>query len=125
MSLPIDVQEGFEEALVVPLARMVYGEVGHTYLALARPEGAALVGKLVNTLRFTVKEIDPSTGKSTAFQLCVVCLARFIFQKACAWAPFFKPIYHCVVTASTLPVHQDVPTLTLPAVCYTMFRTVS
>ena len=49
---------------MVPLGRMVYGEVGHSYVALARPEGAALVGKLVNTLKFTVKEIDPSTGES-------------------------------------------------------------
>lgn len=56
-------QEGFEEAEVVPLGRMVYGEVGHSYVALARPDGAALVGKLVNTLKFTVKEIDPATGQ--------------------------------------------------------------
>lgn len=41
---------------------MVYGEVGQTYVALARPEGATLVGKFTNVLRFTVKEIDPTTG---------------------------------------------------------------
>lgn len=58
----LQLQEGFEEDLTVPLGRMVYGEVGHSYVALVRPEGAALVGKLVNTLKFTVKEIDPSTG---------------------------------------------------------------
>ena len=55
-------QEGFEEEVVLPLARMVYGEVGQSYVALARPEGATLVGKLTNVLKFTVKEIDPTTG---------------------------------------------------------------
>lgn len=59
-------QEGFEESLVLPLGRMVYGEVGHSYVALARHQGACLTGKLGNTLKFTVKEIDPSTGQSPA-----------------------------------------------------------
>ena len=56
-------QEGFEEEVVLPLARMVYGEIGQSYVALARPEGANLVGKLTNVLKFTVKEIDPTTGE--------------------------------------------------------------
>lgn len=59
------VQEGFEEEAVLPLARMVYGEVGHSYVALARPEGATLVGKFTNVLKFTVKEIDPTSGLYT------------------------------------------------------------
>ena len=63
-------QEGFEEEVVLPLARMVYGEVGQSYVALARPEGATLVGKLTNVLKFTVKEIDPTTGA------CVVSVSR-------------------------------------------------
>ena len=41
---------------------MVYGEVGQSYVSLARPDGATLVGKLTNVLKFTVKEIDPTTG---------------------------------------------------------------
>lgn len=60
-------QEGFEEEEVLPLARMVYGEVGQSYVALARPEGATLVGKLTNVLKFTVKEIDPTTGVHVLF----------------------------------------------------------
>jgi len=72
------VQEGFEEEAVLPLARMVYGEVGHSYVALARPEGATLVGKFTNVLKFTVKEIDPTTGLYTITQspfvlLCMSC----------------------------------------------------
>jgi len=55
-------QEEFEEEEVVPLARMPHGEVGHTFTLLRRPEGSMALGKLVNILRFTVKEIDPSTG---------------------------------------------------------------
>ena len=55
-------QEDFEEESVVPLARMPHGEVGHTFTLLRRPEGSMALGKLVNILRFKVKEIDPSTG---------------------------------------------------------------
>lgn len=54
---------------MLPLARMVYGEVGQSYVALARPEGATLVGKLTNVLKFTVKEIDPTTGVHACFWL--------------------------------------------------------
>ena len=62
-------QEGFEEEAVLPLARMVYGEVGQSYVALARPQGATLVGKFTNVLKFTVKEIDPTTGLPPPFQV--------------------------------------------------------
>ena len=54
---------------MLPLARMVYGEVGQSYVALARPEGATLVGKFTNVLKFTVKEIDPTTGPLPAVRL--------------------------------------------------------
>ena len=62
---------------------MVYGEVGHSYVALARPEGAALVGKLVNTLKFTVKEIDPSTGESQML-LAFSCSQNQTWLNSCA-----------------------------------------
>jgi len=32
------------------------------YVVLARPPGSMAIGRLLNTLRFRVKEIDPSTG---------------------------------------------------------------
>lgn len=69
-------QEGFEEEVVLPLARMVYGEVGQSYVVLARPEGANIVGKLTNVLKFTVKEIDPTTG------VHVLLLCRDILRAA-------------------------------------------
>lgn len=63
VSVDLSEAEGFEEEAVLPLARMMYGEVGQSYVALARPEGATLVGKFTNVLKFTVKEIDPTTGE--------------------------------------------------------------
>lgn len=86
------VQEGFEEEAVLPLARMVYGQVGHCYVALARPEGATLVGKFTNVLKFTVKEIDPTTGlysitlqlRCSACPVSMLCSRLQIRDKTCA-----------------------------------------
>lgn len=64
VSVDLAEAEGFEEEAVLPLARMVYGEVGQSYVSLLRPDGATLVGKLTNVLKFTVKEIDPTTGEA-------------------------------------------------------------
>jgi len=61
-------QEGFEEEVVLPLARMVYGEVGHSYVALARPEGATLVGKFTNVL----KVCTPSPSNPLCCSACPV-----------------------------------------------------
>ena len=58
-------QEEFSEELVLPLAVMP-GEnspAGQTYVVLARPPGSMALGRFANTLRFRVKEIDPSTGE--------------------------------------------------------------
>lgn len=76
-------QEGFEEEAVLPLARMVYGEVGQSYVALARPEAATLVGKLTNVLKFTVKEIDPTTG-AHVFSCCCPCTEQQLAMHSCS-----------------------------------------
>lgn len=57
-------QEDFEEEAVVPLPVMPYNGTGATYVILARPEGSIALGKFVNILRFTVKEVDPGTGEA-------------------------------------------------------------
>ena len=57
------IQEGFEEEVSVPLARMEYGTVGQSYVLLKREAGSMTMGKLGACLQFTVKEIDPSTGE--------------------------------------------------------------
>ena len=46
----------------MPLAKMAYNVPDHTYVLLAREPNSLEFGALVATLRFTVKEIDPSTG---------------------------------------------------------------
>uniref|UniRef100_A0A061RA30 Coatomer subunit gamma n=1 Tax=Tetraselmis sp. GSL018 TaxID=582737 RepID=A0A061RA30_9CHLO len=56
--------DDFEEEAVVPLPLMPYDGSGQTYVILARPTGAMSLGKFVNILRFTVKEVDPSTGEA-------------------------------------------------------------
>ena len=55
-------QTDFTEEASVPLPVMPYGETGSTFVVLGRPEGSLALGKFACTLRFTVKEIDPSTG---------------------------------------------------------------
>lgn len=57
-------QEEFEEEAVVPLPVMPYNGSGATYVVLARTAGSIALGKFVNILRFTVKEVDPSTGEA-------------------------------------------------------------
>mmetsp|Transcript_4485 Transcript_4485/g.7532 ORF Transcript_4485/g.7532 Transcript_4485/m.7532 type:complete len:900 (-) Transcript_4485:576-3275(-) len=55
--------DGFEEECVVPLDVMPLNSVGHTFTVLRRSPGALSLGKLVNVLKFKVKEIDPGTGE--------------------------------------------------------------
>ena len=65
-------QEEFEEVASIPLPSMAYNVAGQTFVVLARPEGTLATGKLLNTLRFTVKEIDPSTGPAHPYLLNVL-----------------------------------------------------
>jgi hypothetical protein len=46
----------------VPLTKMAYNTPDHTFVLLAREPNSLEFGSIVATLRFTVKEIDPSTG---------------------------------------------------------------
>ena len=68
------VQPELEEATVVPLAVMPFGEVGRTFVMLSRGEGSLALGKLACTLRFTIKEIDPSTGEKAILPSYAPCL---------------------------------------------------
>mmetsp|Transcript_25184 Transcript_25184/g.54739 ORF Transcript_25184/g.54739 Transcript_25184/m.54739 type:complete len:900 (-) Transcript_25184:336-3035(-) len=56
--------EEFEEESVIPLDVMPLNGVGQTFTVLRRPENSWALGKLVNILKFKVKEIDPSTGEA-------------------------------------------------------------
>ena len=55
-------QEGFSESLVLPIEQMSYNQPEQTYILLDREPNSLEFGTFVPTLRFTVKEIDPSTG---------------------------------------------------------------
>ncbi|KAL6213583.1 hypothetical protein ACLB2K_013030 [Fragaria x ananassa] len=56
--------EDFTEAGSKPLRSLPYDTPGHTFLAFEKPEGVPAVGKFSNTLRFIVKEVDPTTGEA-------------------------------------------------------------
>jgi coatomer protein complex subunit gamma len=56
--------EEFAEEAVVPLSVMPYNGTGETYVVLSRPGGSMASGSFVNILRFTVKEVDPTTGEA-------------------------------------------------------------
>lgn len=53
----------FEAETVLPLASMPLNEVGQCFSVLRRPAGIS-AGKMGCVLKFTVKEIDPSTGEA-------------------------------------------------------------
>lgn len=58
------VQEEFEEQLTVPLRRMSYNEAGQVFVLLRRAANSLAFGTVMPTMRFKVKEIDPSTGEA-------------------------------------------------------------
>ncbi|KAI3969838.1 hypothetical protein MKX01_038306 [Papaver californicum] len=55
--------EDFSEVSLKPLASLPYDSPGQTFVAFEKPEGV-VVAKFANTLRFIVKEVDPSTGEA-------------------------------------------------------------
>ncbi|CAI9769885.1 unnamed protein product [Fraxinus pennsylvanica] len=56
--------EEFSQVASKPLKFLPYDTPGQTFVAFEIPQGAPAVGKFSNILRFTVKEVDPSTGEA-------------------------------------------------------------
>ncbi|CAA2987048.1 coatomer subunit gamma-2 [Olea europaea subsp. europaea] len=56
--------EEFSEVGSKPLKSLPYDTPGQTFVAFEKPEGVPAVGKFSNMLRFTVKEVDTSTGEA-------------------------------------------------------------
>lgn len=56
--------EEFSEVGTKPLKSLPYDTPAQTFVAFEKPEGISAVGKFSNMLRFTVKEVDPSTGEA-------------------------------------------------------------
>lgn len=65
VTVMIDLAEApeFDEEATVPLDVMPLNGVGQTFTVLRREPGAIALGKLMNVLKFKVKEIDPSSGE--------------------------------------------------------------
>mmetsp|Transcript_11362 Transcript_11362/g.15467 ORF Transcript_11362/g.15467 Transcript_11362/m.15467 type:complete len:917 (+) Transcript_11362:38-2788(+) len=67
VSVAMDAESGteLEEAFTLPLPEMPYNAVGHTYVCMQRSADSTRFGvdKFACTLKFTVKEVDPSTGE--------------------------------------------------------------
>jgi coatomer protein complex subunit gamma len=57
-------QEAFEAESVVDLPSMPLNDVGQCFTVLQRPAGSLATGKMANVLKFTVKEIDPSSNEA-------------------------------------------------------------
>lgn len=66
VAVDLDDLEAFSEELSLPLRVMPGQEegAGQTYVVLARPPGSLAYGSFLATLRFRVKEIDPTTGEA-------------------------------------------------------------
>ncbi|GER50371.1 coatomer subunit gamma [Striga asiatica] len=56
--------EEFSEVGAKPLRSLPYDTPAQTFVAFEKPEGVPAVGKFSNVLRFTIKEVDPSTGEA-------------------------------------------------------------
>lgn len=65
VSVIVDASEAeeFSEVGTKPLRSLPYDTPSQTFVAFEKPEGVPAVGKFSNLLRFTVKEVDPSTGE--------------------------------------------------------------
>ncbi|KAG2553561.1 hypothetical protein PVAP13_9KG533900 [Panicum virgatum] len=56
--------EEFSEICSKPLARLPYNSTGQIFVAFEKPERVPAIGKFLNLLKFTVKEVDTSTGEA-------------------------------------------------------------
>jgi coatomer protein complex subunit gamma len=56
--------EEFSEICSKPLKRLSYNEPRQFFVAFEKPEHVPAIGKFSNVLRFTVKEVDTSTGEA-------------------------------------------------------------
>lgn len=65
VSVPTDESEGLEEDFLIPIPKLSTNEPATAYVAFRRVDGAEqfLATQFQNSLKFTTKEIDPSTGE--------------------------------------------------------------
>lgn len=65
VSVPSDESEGLEEDFIIPIPKLTTAEPATAYVAFRRTEGAEqfLATQFQSSLKFTTREIDPSTGE--------------------------------------------------------------
>jgi coatomer protein complex subunit gamma len=64
MATPSDEEEsGLEEDFIIPAAELKQNEPGLVYVAFKNPEGSFAATTFTNILKFTSKEIDPTTNE--------------------------------------------------------------
>ncbi|CAN6307395.1 unnamed protein product [Urochloa humidicola] len=56
--------EELSEICSKPLASLPYNSAGQIFVAFEKPERVPAIGKFLNLLKFTVKEVDTSTGEA-------------------------------------------------------------
>ncbi|CAN0909888.1 Coatomer subunit gamma [Linum grandiflorum] len=65
VTVVVDTSEAEEFSFVLskPLKSLPYDTPGQTFVVFEKPAGLPAIGRFSNTLRFIVKEVDPSTGE--------------------------------------------------------------
>lgn len=66
---------------MVPLAALPYSQLGTTYVLLAMPEEGSVTGSFNATLKYQVKDVDPTTGEpesdehyDDSYVVCLQCI---------------------------------------------------
>lgn len=60
---PQNEEDGWKIEKTLPLASLPYAQLGTTYTLLQLPEDGGVTGTFNATLKFQVKDVDPTTGE--------------------------------------------------------------
>jgi coatomer protein complex subunit gamma len=64
VQLQLELPDGFEQVKTIPVGRLEYNIKGTSYAILSTPEDMSdWVGSISATLKFVVKDCDPTTGE--------------------------------------------------------------
>lgn len=60
---PLEEETEWRVATVLPLASLPYSQPGTTYVLLKVPDSGQLSASFNSTMKFAVKDVDPTTGE--------------------------------------------------------------
>jgi len=60
---PLEEETDWRVAKMLPLASLPYSQPGTTYVLLKAPDGGQLTATFNSTMKFAVKDVDPTTGE--------------------------------------------------------------